>query len=112
MKESAHIIVLTTCSSPAEARELAQGLITNNLAACVQCAPIESTFTWQGKITREQETQVWIKTRKALYPEVEDFIHLVHSYDVPEILALPVIGGSRTYLEWIDAVTTDTTRND
>ena len=112
MKEDTHILVLTTCPSPAEARELAQGLITNKLAACVQCSAIESTFTWQGKVTQEQEIQVWIKTRKALYSQVEHFIHLVHSYDVPEILVLPVIGGSRTYLEWIDAVTTDTTRND
>ncbi|GAU07672.1 divalent-cation tolerance protein CutA [Desulfoplanes formicivorans] len=105
MKEPTHIIVLTTCPSPKEAKQLAAGLVECGLAACVQCSAITSTYTWQGRVTSEQETQVWIKTKNSLYTRVENFIQRVHPYDVPEILALPVIGGSRTYLQWIDQVT-------
>lgn len=99
-----YVQVLTTAGSEEEAQRIGQALIENRLAACVQVAgPVSSTYRWQGEVERAQEWQCLAKTEAGLYDEVEAAIRRVHSYDEPEILAIPVLAGSRGYLDWISA---------
>ena len=94
-------IAATTFSDPETGRRIAEGLLERRLAACVQTFPIQSAYRWKGAVQREPETLMWIKTRAALYPEVEAFIRSVHTYETPEIVWLPIAGGSPAYLKWI-----------
>lgn len=99
-----YVQVLTTAGSEEEAQRICDSLIENRLAACVQVAgPVSSTYRWQGKVERAHEWQCLAKTEARLYDEVEAAIRQVHSYDEPEILAIPVLAGSRGYLEWISS---------
>lgn len=102
---NAHCVVLTTCGTPEEARNLAAGVVAARLAACVQVLPVTSVFEWKGDVRHEEETLMLAKTRTALYPELERFIAARHSYEVPEIVRLPVGAGLASYLGWIDDVT-------
>lgn len=96
------IMVMTTTGTKEEARDIAKHLVEQRLAACVQImAGIESTYLWKGNIETAQEFLCLIKTRQALYPAVEAAIKKLHSYETPEILALPIACGSREYLDWI-----------
>ncbi len=96
------IQVVTTTASQEEAATIAAALVERRLAACVHVSgPVTSTYRWQGKIEAAQEWQCTIKTRHAHYAAVEAAIRELHSYDVPEILATPVVAGSRAYLEWL-----------
>lgn len=100
------IIILVTTSSEEEGREIAQALIEKKLAACVNLIKdIESIYRWKGKILDEREVLILIKTRKKLYKSVEGEVKKLHSYEVPEIIALPIISGSKDYLYWIDSET-------
>lgn len=101
-----YCMVITTCGSTDEGEKLASQIVENKLAACVQLSSITSYYTWEGKVNRDPECKLVIKTRKALYGQVEDFIKEHHSYDVPEIIELPIQSGSEEYLGWIDEVTT------
>jgi len=105
MPDAHYIIILTTSPSPEEARTLASGLVTNKLAACVQCSPITSWYTWDNAVTMDNEIRLVIKTTHALYHDVEEYIQANHSYDVPEIVAIPLLKGSASYLDWIASVT-------
>jgi periplasmic divalent cation tolerance protein len=99
-----YVQVLTTAGSEQEAERIGTALLEQRLAACVQTlGPIVSRYRWQGKLEREQEWQCLAKTEARLYEEVEAAIRAVHSYEQPEILAIPVLTGSRGYLEWISA---------
>lgn len=99
-----YVQVLTTTGSEEEAERIATALLEQRLAACVQTlGPTVSRYRWQGELERAQEWQCLAKTEAALYAEVEASIRAVHSYDEPEILAIPVLAGSRGYLEWISA---------
>jgi periplasmic divalent cation tolerance protein len=99
-----YVQVLTTAGSEEEAGRICDALIEDRLAACVQVAgPVSSTYRWQGEIEREQEWQCLAKTEARLYEEVEAAIRRVHSYEEPEILATPVLAGSRGYLAWVSA---------
>ena len=98
-----HIQVLTTTGSEREAEAVAALLVERRLAACVQVVgPVSSTYRWQGEVERGREWQCLVKTRAAFYPAVEAAIRDAHSYEEPEILALPILAGSRGYLAWID----------
>ena len=98
-----YIQVITTAPSKAEAEAIASALVGKRLAACVQVlGPIASTYWWQGKIETSQEWQCWIKSRRDLYEQIEQAILEVHSYEVPEILAIPLVAGSGSYLAWLD----------
>ena len=94
-------LAMTTCPDPEIGRKLADGLLENRLAACVQALPIHSAYRWKGAIQREPEILMLIKTTAALYPEVEAFIRAGHSYEVPEIVWLPIAAGFEKYLRWI-----------
>ena len=95
-------VVLVTASSQQEGEAIAQALIEAQMAACVTLTPVHSIYTWQGQITREQEWQLLIKTDLALFPMLEKKIRELHSYEVPEIIALPILAGSKPYLQWIN----------
>lgn len=100
---SDHCVILTTTSSQEEAEALASGLVAARLAACVQQTPIHSTYRWEGKVVRDEEILILIKTRTALYPQIEAWIRAHHSYDTPEIVMLPITDGLNDYLAWVDA---------
>ena len=98
-------LAMTTCPDPEIGKKLADGLLENRLAACVQTLPIHSAYRWKGAIQREPEILMLIKTTAALYPEVEAYLRSAHSYETPEIVWLPIAAGSADYLAWIDAET-------
>jgi periplasmic divalent cation tolerance protein len=99
-----YIQVLTTVASKAGAETIAAALLEQRLAACVQTiGPITSRYRWQGKLEHSEEWQCLAKTEASLYPEVEAAIRDSHSYEEPEILAIPVLAGSKGYLDWISA---------
>jgi periplasmic divalent cation tolerance protein len=96
------IQVTTTTSDRADAERIAASLVAKRLAACVQVSgPIESHYRWKGQIEISQEWLCTIKTVRSLFPEVEDAIRELHSYEQPEIIAVPIVMGCETYLEWI-----------
>lgn len=98
-----YIVVFVTASSTQEAEKIASGLLKEKLTACVNIIEkAHSHFWWQGKIDRAQEALLIIKTRKPLFNKLLKKVKSLHSYAVPEIIALPVIAGNRQYLDWID----------
>ncbi len=100
------IQVTTAIDSEDGARQIADTLVSRHLAACVHIVgPITSTYWWQGKMETAREWICIAKTRQSLYDAVEAAIRDVHPYDEPEILATPILAGSRSYLEWIAAET-------
>ncbi|NWF58236.1 MAG: divalent-cation tolerance protein CutA [Fischerella sp.] len=94
-------IVLVTAASREEAEAIASVLVESKLAACVNFFPIQSVYTWQGEVQKEQEWQLFIKTDLSQFSNLEAKIHEIHSYQVPEIIALPILAGSHPYLQWI-----------
>lgn len=103
------IQVTTAIDSEDGARKIADALVSRRLAACVHVAgPITSTYWWQGAMETAREWVCTAKTRGVLYDVVEKAIREVHPYDVPEILATPVLAGSQEYLHWIANETTET----
>ena len=102
--ERSAAIVMVTVSSQAEADKIASVLLENRKAACVNIIPgVASRFWWQGKIDSASEEILLIKTRLSLVPQIIELVKKNHSYTVPEIIAVPVIEGSREYLDWIHA---------
>ena len=96
------IVVFMTAPNGEEAARLAEMLVGANLAACVQILPeIESVYRWQGKIERQAEVLLLAKTKKSKFDELEREVRALHSYDTPEIIAVPVTAGSAPYLAWL-----------
>lgn len=96
------IVVLVTCGSKAEADALAQILLDNRLAACINCInAVESIFRWKGKIERETELLLIVKTQADRFAELAETVRRHHSYETPEIIALPIIDGHADYLAWL-----------
>jgi periplasmic divalent cation tolerance protein len=97
------ILVLTTCGSSDEAARIAHSLVDSRLAACVAIAPeVRSIYRWQGAIEESVEWALTIKSRRDLFAQLSEEIRRLHSYETPEILALPVLQGSAKYLQWMD----------
>ncbi len=95
-------IVLSTASSEEEARKIARHLVDHQLAACVNILPrIHSIYRWQGKVEEAQEWLLLIKTTAGRFSAVNDAIRKLHSYDLPECIAVPIEEGSPEYLQWI-----------
>lgn len=94
-------VVLVTAPSVAEAEAIAQALVQEGLAACVSLMPIRSIYTWQGQLNKDEEWQLVIKTNLNRFTALEARIRQLHSYEVPEIIALPILYGSQHYLSWI-----------
>ena len=102
MAKYEYIVVLITAGSHEEARMIGDTLISQRKAACVNIIPqINSLFRWEGKIEGDRESLLLVKTRAELFPEIVDAVKSIHSYDVPEIIALPIVEGSQDYLKWI-----------
>lgn len=96
-------IVLSTAGSEDEARKIAQYLVEQQLAACVNLVPhVESIYRWQGKMESSREWLLLIKTTREKFSEVQDAIRESHSYDLPECFSLAIDDGSSSYLEWIE----------
>jgi len=101
--KSKSVVVLVTASSKSEAVKISKRLLEKKLAACINLvSPVESSYWWKGKMEKSREVLLIIKTRKSLVKKLVSAVRAVHSYTVPEIIALPVVAGSRDYLEWID----------
>src|ERR1700733_605342 len=102
-KMTDNILVLVTCGSRKEARKIARALVGQRLAACVSGigVPVASTYRWKGRVESAKEFLLLIKTSKRRFAAVRDAVQKLHSYEVPEIIALPIAAGSRAYLDWI-----------
>ena len=101
-KSSDAIIVFMTAASTDEASRIAELLVEKNLAACVQILPeMQSVYSWKGEIEKQPEILILAKTVESKFSELETQVRAVHSYDTPEIVATPLINGSRPYLEWL-----------
>ncbi|MEE9611121.1 MAG: divalent-cation tolerance protein CutA [Desulfatiglandales bacterium] len=98
-----YIQVLTTTDKKEDADKIAKVVVEKRLAACAQViGPITSTYWWNEKIERAEEWLCFLKSRNDLYEELERTIAGVHPYEVPEILAVPIVAGIQSYLEWLD----------
>ncbi len=96
-------LLITTCPSMDEAEGLAEKLLTARLAACVNIVPgVVSLYEWRGKMEREQEFLLLIKSRADLFGELEKLLRASHSYELPELIAVPIEEGLAPYLNWID----------
>ena len=97
------IVVLVTCGSKKEARKIAQALVERRLAACVQeiGGPVRSMYRWKGRVESANEVLLLIKTSRKRFSAVSTLVKKLHSYEVPEIIALNIADGSREYLDWI-----------
>jgi|TARA_B100001971_G_C18223720_1_gene558905 periplasmic divalent cation tolerance protein len=102
MKQSAYVVLFITTADDEEAQLISRVLLEQRKAACINIVPkVSSLFWWQDKIIQAEESLLVIKTRVKLLDEIVLLVKEVHSNDVPEIIALPIVGGSQDYLEWI-----------
>jgi periplasmic divalent cation tolerance protein len=97
-------VVLVTCASPAEARRISRAVVESRLAACVNILPgaVTSVYRWKEKVETASERLLLIKTSKKRLAKLRAVVERMHSYDVPEFIALPIAAGSRAYLEWVE----------
>lgn len=101
-----HLLVLNTCPGSITAKKIANDLVADQLAACVQVIPgIQSFFRWVGRVENSEEHLLIIKTTVARYPDLENRIRSLHPYELPEIVAVPITDGLAGYLSWINDVT-------
>jgi periplasmic divalent cation tolerance protein len=100
------LVVFVTCGSEEECLKIAHALVQERLAACVNLmSPIRSIYRWEGKICDEKEWLLVIKTQTARFDDLEKRVKALHSYSVPEIIALPIVTGSPSYLNWLEEMT-------
>ena len=100
------IIVLVTARDHAEAQSIAQGLLTDKLIACANIVDnVQSLFWWKKKVDQSREVLLILKTKKTLFRKICTKVKKLHSYDTPEIIALPIMDGSADYLKWIRSST-------
>lgn len=96
------IVVFSTCGSAEEAERIARALVSKRLAACVNLLPqVRSIYRWKGAVEDAQETLLVIKSSRALFDDLRAEIEKLHSYEVAEVIALPIVDGSEAYLEWL-----------
>ncbi len=104
-KDGQSRIVMVTCGTITEARRIARRVVSNSLAACVNIvqSPVESVYTWKGKVEKAREYLLMIKTTAKRLAELEREVGRLHSYDVPEFIAFKVTDGSARYLSWLSS---------
>lgn len=95
------IVVMVTAASEDEAVAIANHLVRDHLAACVSLFPVSSIYTWDNQVHHEQEWQLMIKTQQDQFTALEAKVRELHTYEVPEVIALPITAGSMPYLNWI-----------
>jgi periplasmic divalent cation tolerance protein len=102
------ILVLSNCGSAEEAERVARHLVDTRSAACVNIVPgIRSIYRWKGVVEDASEWTLLIKTRRPLLERIQRELRKVHSYEVPELIAVPIVGGLEAYLQWIEDETGD-----
>ena len=102
MEEPAYIVLFITTPTTEEAQRISRVLLEQRKVACVNIVPrVSSLFWWQGKIDSAQESLLIVKTTASQLNELVTLVKEIHSYDVPEIIAMPIVGGNQDYLEWI-----------
>jgi len=102
MSESEPLAVLMTAASAEEAGRIAEMLVQKKLAACVQLLPeMKTVYVWKGEVLREKEILIIAKTTGSNFEALEREVRALHSYETPEIIALPIVRGSQPYLEWL-----------
>lgn len=103
VKKMEYIVIYCTVPNKKEGKEIARVLVENELAACVNIIDkMESIFSWNGELTEEKEAMLIIKTKKEHFKNINHTIQKMHSYNVPEVIAMPIIEADETYLKWID----------
>jgi periplasmic divalent cation tolerance protein len=104
-----YIQVFTTVEKREDADRIASSVVNKRVAACAQVTgPIRSTYWWKGKVEQTEEWLLMMKTREALFSVLEKEIKAIHPYEVPEIIALPIVAGSESYLHWMEEETSGT----
>jgi len=107
--ENAYIVVMVTTASKQEAEKIAQHVLNERLIACANIiGPVSSLFHWSGKMEKAEEYLIFMKSRKDLFEELAETVKALHSYEVPEIIAFPVVGGLEAYLGWLGSCLTKT----
>ena len=97
------IVVLSTCASPMEAQRVARALVEKRLAACVNVMPgVQSVYHWKEAVEESEEVLLVIKSSRALFSQLRGEIERLHSYELPEVIAIPIVDGSEGYLTWLD----------
>ncbi len=100
-----YVIILVTTKDKQQAEEISQLLLKERLIACANIvSPVTSFFHWLGKIDRAEECLIVMKSRDDLFEQVAEHVKLLHSYEVPEVLAVPIVEGSKAYLDWMSMV--------
>ncbi len=94
-------LVMVTAGTTDEAQQIAEALVTEKLAACVNILPIRSIYIWRGSLCNDSECQLLIKTDLSLFTQLAERVQMLHSYDVPEIVAVPIAQGADSYLSWM-----------
>ena len=98
-----HIIIFVTAKNVREANTIATALVKGKLIACANIVNgVRSIFTWKGKVDKANEALLILKSKKSCFPKIVNKVKKLHSYDVPEIIAMPIVGGNKDYLKWID----------
>src|SRR4030067_998471 len=106
MKQKNYIVVFITTKNADEAQKIAKALVKRRQGASRNIVPeVNSHFWWKDKLDATKESLLIVKTKESLLPEVIKSVKKIHSYTIPEIIALPIVGGSRDYLEWLDSET-------
>ncbi|MEM9502417.1 MAG: divalent-cation tolerance protein CutA [Cyanobacteria bacterium P01_E01_bin.43] len=100
-----HGVILVTVDTQETAVAIAQSLVDDRLAACINLFPLHSVYTWNEQVQQAVEWQLVIKTDLGLFAAIEQALQMLHPYDVPEIIALPIVQGSTPYLAWLAAST-------
>ena len=97
-----YIVVFITAKNVNEGKKIAQNLVKERLAACVNILPgVKSIFTWKGKVDKADEALLIVKSKRSCFSKIVGRVRELHSYDVPEIIALPIAAGHKDYLDWI-----------
>lgn len=104
MARNERVVILVTCGSAEDAGLIAEGLVEQRLAACVNVveSPVRSVYRWKDSVESSSEHLLFIKTARRLLPKVQAEVERLHSYEVPEFIALSIDAGSASYLKWMD----------
>jgi periplasmic divalent cation tolerance protein len=102
LNSSPHLLIYITCGSEENARQIATRLVEERLAACVNILPnVHSVYRWQGKVESSSEYLLLVKTRRERFAALRDRVRILHPYELPELVAVPIVAGLEPYLNWI-----------
>jgi periplasmic divalent cation tolerance protein len=104
MEQHKYIVIFITTRDAEEAEKISKSLVKRRLAACVNIVPeVSSRFWWKDKLESSKEGLLVVKTRDSLLPDIIKAVKKIHSYSIPEIIALPIVGANQDYLDWVDS---------